>query len=169
MSVIHLDIGEGAENLELVDVSNFTMTWPKFYHMISRSSKLRKLRLWDVVFDDGEEVLDLETILACFPLLSHLSLCYDLKDGGDQFGLNTSFQFENLNKLELGWTFISEVFSEWVERLVERCSNLEKLVIFGVVSEAKNHEECLVLANFTSSIVRLIRKYMYVDIPFEFE
>lgn len=171
VSVIHLDIGEGTGNLEVVDVSNFTIMWSKFHHMITRSSKLRRLRLWGVVFDDEDEdeVVDLETISLCFPLLSHLSLCYDLKDGADQFGLNASFQFENVVKLELGWTVITDVFSEWVERFVERCPNLKKLVIFGVVSETKTHEECLVLANFTSSIVRLMRKYMHVEIRFDFE
>ena len=34
--VIQLDIGEGTENLEIVDVSNFTIMLPTFHHMISR-------------------------------------------------------------------------------------------------------------------------------------
>ncbi|KAK8473614.1 hypothetical protein PHAVU_001G189500 [Phaseolus vulgaris] len=57
VSVIHLDIGDGTENLEIIDVCNFTIMWPKFYHVISKASKLYKLRLWGVVFDDEDEGL----------------------------------------------------------------------------------------------------------------
>ncbi|XP_059646701.1 F-box/LRR-repeat protein At1g67190 [Cornus florida] len=169
VSVIHLDIGESTENLEVVDVSNFTIMWAKFHHMISRSSKLRRLRLWGVVFDDEDEVVDLETISLCFPQLSHLSLCYDLRDGALQYGLQGTSQLENVVVLELGWTVISDLFSHWVAGLLERCPNLRKLVIYGVVSEVKTHEECQLVANFTSSIVRLMRKYMHVEIQFEYE
>ncbi|KAA8516711.1 hypothetical protein F0562_016783 [Nyssa sinensis] len=169
VSVIHLDIGENTENLEVVDVSNFTIMWAKFHHMISRSSKLRRLRLWGVVFDDEDEVVDLETISVCFPLLSHLSLCYDLRDGAIQYGLQSTFQLENVAVLELGWTVISDLFSHWVAGLLERCPNLRKLVIYGVVSEAKTPEECQLLANFTSSAVKLMRRYMHVEVQFEYE
>ncbi|KAK9280711.1 hypothetical protein L1049_014409 [Liquidambar formosana] len=169
VSVIHLDIGETVENLEIVDVSNFTIIWPKFYQMISRSSKLRRLRLWDVMFDDEDEIVDLETIAVCFPQLSHLSLSYDLRDGVLHYGLQGSSYLENVIVLELGWTVINDLFSLWVEGLLKRCPNLKKLVIHGLVSEAKSHEECHMLANFTSSIIRLSRKYMYVDVQFEYE
>ncbi|KAL1821265.1 hypothetical protein DCAR_0417657 [Daucus carota subsp. sativus] len=169
VSVIHLDIGENTENLEVVDVSNFTIMWAKFHSMISRSSKLRRLRLWGVVFDDEDEIVDMETISACFPLLSHLSLSYDLREGSLQYGLQGSFQLENVVVLELGWTVINDLFSQWVAGLLERCPNLRKLVIYGLVSEAKTHEECTMLANFTSSIVRLMRKYLHIDVQFEYE
>lgn len=169
VSVIHLDIGENTENLEVVDVSNFTIMWAKFHNMISRSSKLRRLRLWGVVFDDEDEVVDMETISTCFPLLTHLSLSYDLREGSLQYGLQGTFQLENVIVLELGWTVINDLFSQWVAGLLEKCPNLRKLVIYGLVSEAKTHEECTVLANFTSSIVRLMRKYMHVDVEFEYE
>ncbi|CAA3011282.1 Hypothetical predicted protein [Olea europaea subsp. europaea] len=96
VSVIHLDIGESSENLEVVDVSNFTIMWAKFHHMISRSSKLKKLRLWGVVFDDEDEVVDIETISSCFPLLGNLSLSYDLREAAVQYGLHGSFVLENV-------------------------------------------------------------------------
>ncbi|XP_022888581.1 F-box/LRR-repeat protein At1g67190 [Olea europaea var. sylvestris] len=169
VSVIHLDIGESAENLEVVDVSNFTIMWAKFHHMISRSSKLRKLRLWGVVFDDEDEVVDIETISSCFPLLRHLSLSYDLREAAIHYGLLGSFVLENVVVLELGWTVISELFSHWVSGLLERCPHLRKLVIHGVVSETKTPEECNMLANFTSCIVRLMRKYLRVEVQFEYE
>ncbi|GLT82013.1 hypothetical protein SLE2022_004290 [Rubroshorea leprosula] len=169
VSVIHLDIGENVDDLEVVDVSNFTIIWPKFYQMISRSSKLRKLRLWDVVFDDEEEIVDLETIAVCFPQLSHLSLSYELKDGVIHYGLQGSSPLESVTVLELGWTIINDLFSHWVKELLKRCSNLRKLVINGVVSEAKSHEECQILANFTSSIVQLMREYIHVEVQFEFD
>lgn len=168
VSVIHIDIGESAENLEVVDVSNFTIMWSKFHSMISRSSKLRRLRLWGVVFDEEDEVVDIETISACFPLLTHLSLSYDLGEAL-HFGLQGSFQLQNVVVLELGWTVISDLFSLWVAALLERCPNLRKLVIYGIVSEAKTHEECHTLAKFTSSIVRLMRKYLHVEVQFEYE
>lgn len=168
VSVIHLDIGDTVDNLEIVDVSSFTIFWPKFYQMISRSSKLKKLRLWDVVFDE-DEVLDLETIGVCFPQLSHLSLSYDLKDGVLHYGLQGSANLENVAVLELGWPVISDLFSHWVEGLLKRCPNLRRLVIFGVISEIKTHEECLLLAKFTSSIVQLMRKYLHVEVQFDYE
>ncbi|XP_016484455.2 F-box/LRR-repeat protein At1g67190 isoform X1 [Nicotiana tabacum] len=169
VSVIHLDIGESAENLEIVDVSNFTIMWSKFHHMIAKSSKLRRLRLWGVVFDDDDEVVDIETISACFPQLSHLSLNYELKEAAVQYGLQGSFQLENVVVLELGWTVISDLFSQWVAGLLGRCPNLRKLVIHGVVSETKTHEECHTLAKFTSFIVRLMRKYLKIDVQFEYD
>ncbi|KAG2384194.1 F-box/LRR-repeat protein [Vigna angularis] len=45
VSVIHLDIGNTVEDLETVHISNFTIIWPKFYQMISRSSNLMELFL----------------------------------------------------------------------------------------------------------------------------
>ncbi|XVF05178.1 hypothetical protein REPUB_Repub05bG0149300 [Reevesia pubescens] len=147
VSVIHLDIDETVDNLEVVDVSNFTIIWPKFYQMISSSSKLRKLRLWDVAFDEEDEVVD----------------------GIMHYGLQGSSNLENVTVLELGWTVINDLFSHWVEELLTRCPNLKKMIIFGVVSEAKSHEECQILANFTSCIVQLMRKYMHVEVQFEYE
>ncbi|OIV90399.1 hypothetical protein TanjilG_10699 [Lupinus angustifolius] len=169
LSVIHLDIGENAENLEIVDVSNFTIMWPKFYHMISKASNLHRLRLWGVVFDDEDEVLDLETISVCFPRLTHLSLSYDLRDGVLNYGLQGLSLLMNVSVLELGWTSISDLFSEWVAGLLERCPNLKELIIYGFVSDVKTHEECQVFAKFTEFIIQLGRKYMHVKVEFEYE
>ncbi|KAJ7971544.1 F-box/LRR-repeat protein [Quillaja saponaria] len=135
VSVIHLEIGDNTENLEVVDVSNFTIMWPKFYYMISKSPNLYKLRLWGVVFDDEDEVVDLETISLCFPRLTHLSLCYDLRDGVLNYGLQGSADLDNVVVLELGWTVISDLLSVWVAGLLDRCPNLRRLVIYGIVSE----------------------------------
>lgn len=169
VSVTQLDIGESTEHLEVIDVSNFTIMWPKFYQMISRSSKLRRLRLWGVVFDDEEEVMDSETIAVCFPQLRHLSLSYDLRDGLLHYGLQGSSPLENVTILELGWTVLSEHFGHWVFGMIDRCPNLKKLVIHGVLSEAKTREERQMLANFTSSLVCLMRKFTSVDVRFEYE
>ncbi|CAB4283247.1 unnamed protein product [Prunus armeniaca] len=137
--------------------------------MISRSSKLRRLRLWDVIFYDEDEIVDLETIAVCLPQLSHLSLSYDLRDGVLHYGLQGSSHLENVTFLELGWTLINDLFIHFVEGLLKRCPSLKKLVIHGVVSEAKTQEECQTFANFTSSIVQLMRQYMYVEVQFEYE
>ncbi|XP_010511633.1 PREDICTED: F-box/LRR-repeat protein At1g67190 [Camelina sativa] len=169
VSVIHLDIMETSESLEVVDVNHFTMVWPKFYQMISRSQKLRKLRLWDVVFDDDDEIIDLESIAAGFSQLTHLSLSYDLKDGAAHYSLQGTTQLVNVTVLELGWTVINDVFSIWVEELLRRCPNLKKLVIYGVVSETKTQGDCQILATFTWSIVQLMRKYIHVEVQFEYE
>ncbi|KAF2282642.1 hypothetical protein GH714_030324 [Hevea brasiliensis] len=169
VSVLQLDIGESTANLEVVDVSNFTITGPKFYNMISKSSKLVRLRLWGVVFDDEDEVVDLDNMPVCFPWLTNLSLNYDLRDEVLHYGLHGSCQFNNVAVLELGWSVINDQFTDWVAGLLARCPNLRKLVIYGVVSEAKTHVECQILANFTSSIVRLMRKYMHVEVQFEYE
>ncbi|GAB4833389.1 hypothetical protein Ancab_031632 [Ancistrocladus abbreviatus] len=169
VSAIHLDIGENTENLEVVDVSNFTVVWPKFYQMICKSVNLRRLRLWGVVFDEEGDVVDLETISASFPRLTRLSLCHDMREGVLHYGLQGSSDLKNVVVLELGWTAISDLFVDWAEGLLERCPNLNKLIIYGVVSETKTHEECNILADFTSSIVRLMRQYGRVEVQFEFE
>lgn len=169
VSIIHLDISESMENLEVVDGANFTVMWPKFYHVISKSSKLRTLRLWGVVLDEEVEAMDLETISVCFPRLSHLALSYDLGDGVLNHCLQGSSNLENVVVLELGWTINSNRFSAWVAGLLERCPRLKKLIIFVGVSEAKTEEEYGMLGNFTTSMVPLTRKYMEVEVQFEFE
>lgn len=167
VSIIHLDISESLENLEVVDVTNFTVI--KFYHMISKSSKLRTLRLWGVVLDEEVEAMDLETISVCFPQLSHLALSYDLGDGVLNHCLQGSSNLENVVVLELGWNIISNRFSAWVAGLLERCPRLKKLMIFLAVSEAKTEEEYGILGNFTTSMIPLMRKYMEVEVQFKFE
>lgn len=169
VSVTHLDIGESTDHLEVIDVSNFTIMWPKFYQIISRSSQLRKLRLWGVVFDDEDEVMDSETIAICFPRLRHLSLSYDLRDGSLYYGLQGSTSLENVTILELGWTVLSEHFGQWVFGMIDRCPNLKKLIIHGVLSEAKTREERQMLANFTTALVSFMRKFTHVDVRFEYE
>ncbi|URD82359.1 F-box LRR-repeat protein [Musa troglodytarum] len=168
VSVTHLDIGESMDHLQVVDASNFIM-WPKFFQMISRASKLRKLRLWGVVFDDEDEVIDSESIAVSFPQLKHLSLSYEIRDGLLHDGLQGSSPLENVDVLELGWTVISEHFGHWVFGIIERCPNLKKLVIHGAISETKTRKERQMLANFTSFIVCLMRKYIQVDVQFEYE
>ncbi|CAN1171386.1 F-box/LRR-repeat protein At1g67190 [Linum perenne] len=168
VSLVHLDIGETVDNLEVVDVSNFTIIWPKFYQMISKSSKLRRLRLWDVVFYEEEEIVDLETIATCFPHLSLLSMSYDLKETMLQYGLQGDSNLENVVVLELGWTVINDLFPHWVEGLLKRCPNVKKLIVHGVVSDTKSHEECQMLANFTSYMIKLMRRYIHIDVQFEY-
>lgn len=169
VSVIHLDIGDSTENLEIIDVCNFTIMWPKFYHMISKASKLYKLRLWGVIFDDEDEVVDIETISVCFPQLTDLSLSYDLRDGVLHYGLQGLSCLKNVVVLELGWTVISDLFSVWVAGLLEGCPNLKKLVIYGFVSEVKTPEECQRFARFSEFILQLGRKYGHVKFEFEYE
>ncbi|NP_001168702.1 F-box/LRR-repeat protein [Zea mays] len=169
VSVTHLDIGDNTDHLEAVDVSNFTIVWPKFYSMISRASNLRMLRFWGVVFDDEDEIVDSETIAVSFPLLRHLSLSYELRDGLLHYSLQGSSLLENVSVLELGWTVISEHFGPWVFGMIGRCPNLKKLVIHGVLSETKTREDRQMLASFTSFIVCVMRKYVHVDVQFEYE
>ncbi|CAA7405369.1 unnamed protein product [Spirodela intermedia] len=169
LSVMHLDIGDNVERLEVVDVSNFTMVWPKFYQMICKSSGLRKLRLWGIIFDDEDDAVDIETIAGFFPSLRELSLSFDLREGLLQEGLQGATQLGSLAVLELGWNVITDQFGQWVAGMLGRCPELKKLVVHGVVSEAKTHEECQTLADFTSFMVSLMRKYMHIDVRFEYE
>ncbi|KAK9755904.1 hypothetical protein RND81_01G058500 [Saponaria officinalis] len=169
VSVIHLDLGEAVENLEVVDVSNFTFSWFRFFQMISRSSNLRVLRLWDVAFEDLDEVVDLEAIARSFPYLSKLSFICDLREHLLHFVEEGPYKMHNLALLEIGWTAIHDEFYPFLENFLEKCPNLKKLVIHGTVSDAKTHKECQILGNFTSSMVRLMRQYMHVDVHFEYE
>ncbi|XP_076960833.1 F-box/LRR-repeat protein At1g67190-like [Bidens hawaiensis] len=173
VSILHLDIIDPIDDLEIIDVSNFTIIWSKFYQIISKSSKLRRLRLWNVVFDDEVDFVDLESIALCFPELNYLALSYELRDelkeGVLSYSLQGSSPMVNVTALDVGWTVLDEHFADWVACLLERCLNLKKLVIHGVVSESKTHVECHMLASFTSSIVQLLRKYIHVDVQFVYE
>lgn len=110
----------------------------------------------------------METIEVCFPQLSHLFLSYE-RETVISYGLPRSSCLENVAVLVVGWMFISDLFMEWLSELVERCPNLQKLIIYGVVSGAKSHDECNALVRFTSSIVLLTRIYSQVEVFFEFE
>ncbi|XP_060174532.1 F-box/LRR-repeat protein At1g67190-like [Lycium barbarum] len=168
VDIFPLDIGENAENLEIVKVSNFTTFRSDFHHMIVRLSKVRRMSLCFVMFEDeDDEFMHTEATSACFPHLSRLSLTDELREEL-QCGLLGYRQLENLVVLELGWKVISDSFSDWVVEFLERCPNLRKLVILGAVSGVNTHEECHILANFTTFIVRLMRKYLRVDIHFKY-
>ncbi|KAG7950549.1 hypothetical protein I3843_13G119600 [Carya illinoinensis] len=171
VTLFHLDTVATAENLENVDIRRFSLSWPKFYNMISRSSKLRRLRLWDMVVFKEEEIVDMDTIAVSFPLLTHFSLCYDLRVGAVHHVLQGgSSPLENLTVLEVGCsTIIDDFFSCWVERMVSRCPNLKKLVIRGFIPEVKNPKKCQMLSNFTSSIVELMKKYIDLEVQFYYE
>ncbi|KAK9727004.1 hypothetical protein RND81_05G251400 [Saponaria officinalis] len=169
VSVINFDLCEPIESLEEVDVSNFTFSWLSFYHMISRSSNLRVLRLWDVAFEDLDEVVYLEAVAKSFPYLRRLSFILDLKEHFLHFIAEGSYKMHNLAVLEIGWTAIHGQFYPFLENFLQKCPNLKKLIIHGTVSDAKTNEEYRTLANFTSSVVRLMREYMHVDVHFEYE
>nr|XP_043625850.1 F-box/LRR-repeat protein At1g67190-like [Erigeron canadensis] len=173
VSILHLDIIKPFDDLEVIDVSNFTIIWSKFYQIISKSSKLKRLRLWNVVIDDDVEFVDLDLIALCFQDLRYLALSYDsrgeLKEGVLHHSLHGLSLMDNVTVLDLGWTVLDEHFADWVACLLKRCPNLKKLIIHGVVSESKTHMECHMLASFTSSIVELMRKYIHIDVQFVYE
>ncbi|CAM8913428.1 unnamed protein product [Rhodiola kirilowii] len=212
-SITHLYISENIESLEVVDICNFSIFRPIFSEMISKSSSLMKLRLWNSKVtlenenedevDDMDEVedmdededddefeaedanedletnhisthqlnhysVDLETIAVSFPKLSHLCLNYNLRDGSLNHNIQGSSYLTNVTVLELGWTVLTDVFLEWVESLLKRCPNLKRLVIHGVISDAKSQDKCHTLTDFISSMFRLMRNYMHVEVQFEF-
>ncbi|XP_030521206.1 F-box/LRR-repeat protein At1g67190-like [Rhodamnia argentea] len=169
VGVLHLDIGDTVDNLEIVDVRDLSITSSKFLQMISKSAKLRRLRLWDVMFDDEDEIVGMETIALRFPQLTHLSLNCDLRDGMLQYGFHGSCHFENVVVLELGWTFLNDLFSDWVELMLKRCPNLKKLVIHGVVSDLITCKEYQLLGSFTSAIVCVMREYVDLEVMFEYK
>ncbi|OWM73662.1 F-box/LRR-repeat protein At1g67190-like [Punica granatum] len=167
----HIEICDSAENLETIDFNNFTILPAVFYQLISKSLKLRTLRLWDVAFGEGNKVVDLETIALCCPLLSHLSLGCDLRD--DEllpYCLGGSAHLVNMVYLKVGWSnTLKDEFVDLVEELLGRCPRIRKLSVDGVISGIKDHEDCLVLARFTTAIVRIMRKYIDVDVQFDFD
>ncbi|XP_050228295.1 F-box/LRR-repeat protein At1g67190-like isoform X1 [Mercurialis annua] len=169
VSIVHPDFGENTLNLEDVDISNFTSTWLMFYKMISKSSKLTRLRLWDIELDDEGDYLDSDSMFDCFPQLTNLSMDYSLVDDVCCYGLYGSYQFDNVVTLELGWTGIDDMFTDWVAGVLARCPHLRKLVICGFISNPKTQDECRTLAVFSSDIVRLMRKYVNVDIEFKYQ
>lgn len=169
VSILHLDIGENTEDLEVVDARHFTVMSPKFYNMISKSSKLRTLRLWGLTLADQMEGMDLETISACFPRVSHLAFEYNLADSVLDHCLQGSSQLDNVLVLELGWTVLTNRFMVWVAGLLERCPNLKQLVINVSASEANVQEEYDMIANMHTALIPLMRKYVQVEVQFKYE
>ncbi|PSR86490.1 F-box/LRR-repeat protein [Actinidia chinensis var. chinensis] len=88
VNLVQLDMGETMGNLAIVDVSNFTIMWSKFYQMISKSPKLRRLRLWDVVFGDEVNEVALEWLECNYPLWKSRA-----KPKGPTHGNNCSVPF----------------------------------------------------------------------------
>ena len=164
-SIGDMDIGEATELLEVLDVSDFEMLWPQFFQMISRASKLRKLRLWRLKFEGSEEDVDIETIAVSFPRLNRLALSYELADGTISQALQGTTLLEKVVFLELGSSTINDLFAEWIAGVLERCPSLRKLVIHGILFETKQ-EEYHLIGRFTTSIVNLMRKFSNVDIEF---
>ncbi|MCO5574996.1 hypothetical protein L7F22_028793 [Adiantum nelumboides] len=168
VSIIQLDIGQSADLLEEVIVSDFTIIWPRFYQMISRASNLQKLRLGGLPFDAEDEAIDLDMIASSFPSLNFLALNYSLGDGHYEHAFRGSTVLEKVAVLELGTSKIHELFAQWIAGFLERCPNLKKLGIHGTISEAKSLEDYQLIGRFTSSMVDLMRQYSHVDVTFEF-
>ena len=98
-SVTHLNLGEN-KNVEILKVLNFKLP---FYHMISQSSKLKVLQLWDVEFHVHNVVWDVKMKSVCFPQLRHVCLHYDPRDDMIQNSFLGSSQLVKVDELELGW------------------------------------------------------------------
>ncbi|XP_074289267.1 F-box/LRR-repeat protein At1g67190-like [Silene latifolia] len=163
--VSNLDLGE--VNLEIVDVSN--SAWLKFYPMISRSSNLKVLRLRPHAYMDEVVYLELEAIAKSFPYLTKFSFICDESENRLHFIEEGSYQLQNLVVLEVGWTEIHDQFCPFLERFLEKCPNLKKLNIHGVVSNAETPEQYQLLADLTSAMIRLLRKYNHLDVHFKYE
>ncbi|KAI5063247.1 hypothetical protein GOP47_0021794 [Adiantum capillus-veneris] len=166
VSIIQLDIGQSADLLEEVIVSDFTIIWPRFYQMISRASNLQKLRLGGL--DAEEEAIDLDMIGSSFPSLNFLALNYNIGDGHYEHAFRGSTILEKVVVLELGTAKIHELSAQWIAGFLERCPNLKKLGIHGTISEAKSRKDYQLIGRFTSSIINLMRQYPHVDVNFEF-
>lgn len=170
VSIEHLEIGQSADLLEEVVVSDFTIMWPKFYQMISGASKLSKLRLWGLPFHPEEEATDLASIASSFPCLRWLAINYHLGDHHFQHGISisNSILFQRVVVLELGTSKLNELFAQWIASFLGWCPNLRRLMIYASVSEAKSQNDFQLVGKFTSSMVELMRRYSLVDVKFEF-
>ena len=71
--------------------------------------------------------------------------------------------------LELGSTVINDLFTQWIAAILERCPRIKQLIIHGSISEAKLRDDYKMFARFTSSIVSLMRKFIDVDVQFDFQ
>ncbi|KAL8112002.1 hypothetical protein AgCh_019635 [Apium graveolens] len=178
----HFDIGENFQNLEVVNVNNHQVIWENFHHMIARSAGLTRLKLW---FPGFGKILNMESISACFPLLSHLALKYDLTDesslhwNATDSNLGGSYHFGNVVVLELQCLFINSCFPLWLEELLKRCPKLRKLVICGL-EFLEVHVKCsssvIERANLKaqqldfgmSCISKLMTKYEHVTVQFRY-
>ena len=103
----------------------------------------------------------MEPIALCFPQLSNLALSCDVRNDLLHCGLQGLSHLEVI--LDLRWTVVNDLFTHGVSGLHKQCTNLKKLVIRCLILKAKTHEEHQILANFTSSIVQIMRNYMHVD------
>ncbi|KAG6515233.1 hypothetical protein ZIOFF_025618 [Zingiber officinale] len=148
--VSYLNIGEYLGHLKIVDVSNVTIMVLQFYHMISRASKLRTLRLRGVVFEDEDEMINSEFIIVSFPELKHIALSYESSNELLYNWLKSSSMLENVDVLELRFTVISENFGQWISGMIEKSPNLKKLVIHDTLSKTRIPEEHQMLTSLAS-------------------
>ncbi|KAH7306910.1 hypothetical protein KP509_22G036900 [Ceratopteris richardii] len=165
VSIIQLDIGQSADLLEEVIVSDFTIVWPRFYQMISRARNLQKLTLGGLPFDTEDEAIDLDMIAASFPSLKFLALDYNLGDAHHEHAFRSCTNLEKVAVLELSTFKIHELFAHWIAGFLERCPNLKRLGIHGSISEAKTREDYQLIGRFTSSMIDLMRQYSHVYAP----
>lgn len=169
-NMMDMDIGEASELLEDLDVSDFEMSWSRFFPIISRASKLSKLRLWRLRFveeDIGREDVDIETIAVSFPRLNRLALNYELDDGMLSQVLRGSSLLEKVFFLELGSSVINDLFVQWIGGVLQRSPSLRKLVIHGILSDSKA-DDFHMIGKFTTSIVNLMRRFSNVNVEFNY-
>lgn len=164
------DTGERIKTLENVDVYVSSTIKGSFYDqnlfdVISKSSNLRRLRLWPVTRDSCYGFIDLERICAELPQLTQLSLYY-LKEV--DFRMQGSSLLKNVAFLDLGFAGY-HFFSDRIERFIERCPNLKKMVVrmFDCQPKKFSYEFGACLLEYSSSIVQLARKYPGVEFEFK--
>lgn len=173
VTVIQLDIGQ-CNHLEAVDVVDATIMWPRLYEIMAGAGRLSRLKLWGLpVGEEQEENMDLGALAACCPGLYELSLGYDysgfpeLKTVG-----GAPVVFHRVCLLEVSSARIDTHFAAWLQELVKRCPSLKRLVVRGVLSsqlsDAKGQEDYQMVADFTTAMVRLMRKLSHVAVEFHY-
>jgi hypothetical protein len=170
-----LDIGPDTDMLEVLHVSNSTIPWVGFGHLISKVPNLKVLQLRGLESRAYSDLMNLETIARSFPRLNHLSVILNdelMKGNMDQVLLapHTSL-LEKLVSLELeATTALNDMLCCWIEMFVEICPNLERLVVRGNTQQAQGMFEegnPNSVGGFITSFVKLVRKFSKVDIQYQ--
>ena len=128
-------------DVEILKFLNFKLP---FYHMISQSSKLKVLQLWDVEFHVHNVVWDVKMKSVCFPQLRHVCLHHDPRDDMIQNSFLGSSQLVKVDELELGWS--NEFFL--VARFLDNYPNIKKLTIIGYVTALKKNMKSYPTSSF---------------------
>ncbi|MCO5549503.1 hypothetical protein L7F22_002975 [Adiantum nelumboides] len=161
-NIATLRLGEGADKLTQLQIASKNYEalakWDTIYQNISNASNLLELRITNMSVCAGR-CIDINKLATTFPRICLLELDYE--NASDE-SMAIGPRFEKLRVLVLNKkTKLRSTFTDWVARLLEKCSSLNRLEIrlHDFEDDERGINQNTLLRAFTSSIISIGRKY----------